>query len=140
MKPKARPATFNELLETVGIYYNYKERHLYMNQPTEEQTQEMKLAAEKILFQITEQEEQCLKTIHSRYCLVKQVPIHLDDVSRYTAPVDGHPTYYEYWYKINTSAQAFLMSREIIIKNGEYILQVLFNRELARDGENAADK
>lgn len=108
--------------------------------PTAEQQAAIKLECEKVLFQITEQEEQCLQTIHCRYCIIKGLPISIGDVNRLVVNMPGKPSYYEYWYKINTTEQAFLMSREIISVNGKHTLFVLFNRELARGDENAADK
>lgn len=109
-------------------------------EPTDEQKAAIKLAAEKLADQIRDQEENCLKTIHTRYCIVKGLLIAgFEDISRLTPP-GFKPSYYEYWYMFGTPMQAFLMSREIIIKDGNYILQILFNKELARGDENAADK
>lgn len=96
-----------------------------------ELTNEVKL----ILAQITAKEEECLKTIHSRFCLVKMLPIDIMDVARYVPDKDNQPNYWEYWYKWNKDDQAFLMSRLVELKDGVPTLTIAFNRELAREGE-----
>lgn len=96
---------------------------------------ELSDAVKLILAQITAKEEDCLKTIHSRYCLVKMLPISIGDVSRFQPDKVKAPNYWEYWYKWDTPDQAFLMSRLVEFKDGLPTLIIAFNKELAREGE-----
>lgn len=103
-------------------------------------TAEQQAKAKKLAEDLIKQETEALQTIFARFCLIKKYPINYEHIGRvketpYTKSFN--PTYYEYWYRINTTAEAFLMSREIVKdENGDIHLRILFSKELARPGEN----
>lgn len=84
---------------------------------------------------IAKQEAECLKTIHTRYCILKMLPISIADVQRYQPSKKQMPHYYEYWYKFGTKAQYMLMTRDLKQDAEGVNLIILFNKELVREGE-----
>lgn len=88
----------------------------------------------KWIADINEREEQCLKTIHARYCIPRALHHNAADVSRYY-PVDGNKNLYQYWYKFGTPQAFMLMQRELVFEDNQPKLNIVFNADLAREGE-----
>lgn len=85
---------------------------------------------------VAKQEADSLKLIHTRYCILKMLPINIADVERYQPSKKQMPHYYEYWYKFGTKAAYMLMSRNLIpIEPNGVELDITFNKELVREGE-----
>lgn len=96
---------------------------------------EAKDKAIKIADEIAAKEADCLKTIHTRYCIIKWIPILLTDVSS-SAPLPNWPNYREYHYKHGTKDVYFLMSRNLEVDDKfNPKLTITFNKELIREGE-----
>lgn len=90
----------------------------------------------ELLAQINDKEEECLKTIHARFCIPRAIQISVGDISRYYPDKVNDPNYYEYWYKWQTPHQFFLMSRRLNISlDRGPILDIQYNKKLKRDGE-----
>lgn len=111
--------------------------HLIDTKTTEQThaTDQAKADLQQAIDQINAKEAECLRTIHSRFCILKSVPIFVADISRYQPDKRLRPNYWEYWYCWETVDQAFLMSREVYIQDGEIKLDITFNKDLVRQGE-----
>jgi len=95
-----------------------------------------KAEAQAIADQIQEREAECLRTIHSRYCILNGLPMAAAaDVQCYTPDKRLRPNYREYWYHFGMPDQYFLMARDLETDGVNHNLNITFNRELAREGE-----
>lgn len=97
-------------------------------------TDKAKEDLQKAVDDINAKEAECLSTIHSRFCILNSIPILVSDISRYQPDKTLKPNYWEYWYKWETKQEAFLMSRELSIQNGEIKLDITFSKSLIREG------
>ena len=74
-------------------------------------------AVDSISQQINEKENECLRTIYARFCLLKVKMMVATHVTRRS--FKGRPNYWEYWYQSGTPDEYFLMSRELVVEDGE---------------------
>lgn len=98
-------------------------------------TDQAKADLQKAIDNIAAKEAECFRTIHARYCILNHIAINVSDVGRYQPDKRLRPNYWEYWLRWETKEQAFLMSREVYIENGEIKLDVTFRKDLIREGE-----
>lgn len=93
-------------------------------------------AAQQMIDNLAAKEAECLMTIHSRYCILKGIPIDRRAVTRYIPDERLRPQYWEYWLNWNKPGEYFLMSRDVTSnEKGELSLKIAFNKELVREGE-----
>ena len=90
-------------------------------------------AVDSLSQQINEKENECLGTIYARFCLLKAKMMVATHVTRRS--FEGRPNYWEYWYKLNTSDEFFLMSRELVIEPDGPKLNITFSAELTKGNE-----
>lgn len=89
--------------------------------------------ADDLSEQINKRENDCLNSIYTRFCLLKGLWVDFRHVKRKSYP--GRPNYWEYWYKIDTPKQYFLMSREFKLENNVPKLNITFSKELTKNNE-----
>lgn len=102
----------------------------------DEEMQKAKAQAEEIVQQIQAQEAECLRTIHTRYCILNGLPMAAAaDVQCYTPDKRLRPNYREYWFHFGMPDQYFLMGRDLESDGINHTLNITFNKELTREGE-----
>lgn len=84
---------------------------------------------------INAKEEECLKTIHARYCIPRALQHKAEDLSR-VYPDEQNKNRYQYWFKHGKPEAFMLMERELVYDpDAGPKLNIFFNPVLAREGE-----
>jgi len=113
-----------------------KRYHMEDNQPPHPEPEHIMKAIEmvdSISEQIRKREADCLKSVFTRFCLIKFKTLDPSQVDIKNYPV--RPNFTNYYYKFGTHEQYWLMSTELIIEDNEPKLNVLFNAELVNNNE-----
>lgn len=112
----------------------YKKARLF-DIETAVDNEQVKAVIAKWINDINAKEEECLKTIHARYCIPRALQHKAEDLSR-VYPDEQNKNRYQYWFKHGKPEAFMLMERELVYDpEAGPKLNIFFNPVLAREGE-----